>query len=93
MSSDTFASIAHTPPEPPASSSIGDALAQAVENRLQASAYLTLRRVHCLAVGGWVVLRGTVSSYYVKQMAQQVAAATPGVTSVTNELEVVRRML
>jgi osmotically-inducible protein OsmY len=60
-----------------------------VEQRLGASGYLALRRIHCECEGGVLSLRGSVSSQYLKQIAQMIAAAGEGVHRVDNQIEVV----
>jgi osmotically-inducible protein OsmY len=47
-----------------------------------------LRTVEVCARDGHVVLRGRVPSYYLKQVAQEVALAMPGVLQLRNELDV-----
>jgi osmotically-inducible protein OsmY len=62
-----------------------------VEERLGASGYLALRRIHCdcECEGGVLCLRGFVPSQYLKQVAQTIAAAVEGVRRVDNRIEVV----
>ena len=48
-----------------------------------------LRHLDVSASEGQVVLRGRVSSYFLKQLAQSAALAHPSVDEVRNELEVV----
>jgi osmotically-inducible protein OsmY len=62
-----------------------------VEQRLGASGYLALRRIHCECEceGGVLLLRGRVRSQYLKQVAQTIAAAVEGVHRVDNQIEVV----
>jgi hypothetical protein len=56
---------------------------------LRATGYLPLRDLDVVAAGGIVILRGRVSSYYLKQLAQATVLALPGVDEVRNELDVV----
>ena len=53
------------------------------------SSPITFRSIHVSADGGHVTLRGTVCSFYHKQLAQEFARRVAGVRQVTNELEVV----
>lgn len=57
--------------------------------RLAASAYPALRRVSCEYCQGTVVLRGEVTSFYLKQLAQATVLAIPLVTAVVNRINVV----
>lgn len=47
-----------------------------------------LRRIVVLAEAEFIVIRGKVPSFYLKQMAQVTVMAVPGVELVRNELEV-----
>jgi osmotically-inducible protein OsmY len=58
------------------------------ESGLRQSTHSELRRVRCEFHEGALVLRGRVSSFYLKQLAQTLAAATPGVQEVVNRIEV-----
>jgi osmotically-inducible protein OsmY len=60
-----------------------------VQDRLRRSGYLALRELSCEARDGAVCLRGHVSSYYLKQIAQAAAGDLPGVHSVINLIEVI----
>lgn len=48
----------------------------------------SLREVTIAVEGGRVILYGTVSTYYAKQLAQQTVISIPGVTKIVNELVV-----
>ncbi len=50
--------------------------------------HLKRRKVHFETHAGRVVLRGTVNSYYQKQMAQEAVRRLQGVEGVDNQLEV-----
>jgi len=52
------------------------------------SPHLTSRQVQVEATGGNVRLQGTVSSFYQKQMAQELARRVDGVQNVVNQLQV-----
>lgn len=66
-----------------------DTLADRVERRLRHSPYLALRNLTCTSQGDLVVLRGCLPTYYLKQVAQALAAQVEGVEQVVNEVEVV----
>lgn len=63
-------------------------LAHAVRDALARTGYGWLRQVVVEAAVGRVVLRGTVPSFYLKQLAQVTVMAVPGVELVRNELRV-----
>jgi osmotically-inducible protein OsmY len=56
---------------------------------LHARGYASLNRILCDADGDHVVLRGDLGSFFLKQLAQDVAMKVPGVAKVTNHIEVV----
>lgn len=53
--------------------------------------YPGLRGLRCDYYDGVLTIRGHVGSYYLKQIAQCLAARVPGVTSVDNQLRVITR--
>ena len=59
-----------------------------VQQRLRASAYHALHDVRCELTDGALVLRGRVSSFYFKQLAQEVVRQADGARVIVNELEV-----
>ena len=59
---------------------------RAVEQRLEAASYLALRRIHCECRDGALSLRGSVPSYYVKQVAQAIAAEAASACRIDNQL-------
>lgn len=63
-------------------------LQQQVSSLLAASAFPALRRVHCDAAHGDVILSGSVSSFYLKQMATAIGLRADGVRTMRNELNV-----
>jgi osmotically-inducible protein OsmY len=63
-------------------------VAREVTGALVATGRTPLRRVQVLATNGVVTLRGRVSSYYLKQVAQAVALRVDGVCQVYNEVHV-----
>jgi hypothetical protein len=64
------------------------ALDREVEERLRRSGYLALHDISCLVSDGMVTLRGRLSSYYLKQVAQELASGVAGVRHVINRIEV-----
>jgi osmotically-inducible protein OsmY len=60
-----------------------------VEMSLRTTGYLALRNVHVSSIPSGVQLKGTVSTYHLKQLAQATALRVPGVREVRNELAVV----
>jgi osmotically-inducible protein OsmY len=63
-------------------------LADAVRSALAQTRHGWLLRVVVVSEGGRVVLQGKVPSYYLKQVAQTIAMAVPGVEVLRNELRV-----
>jgi len=64
------------------------AVAYEAEERLRRSGYLALRDVSCLASDGVLSLHGCLPSYYLKQVAQELAAGVDGARHVINRIEV-----
>lgn len=64
-----------------------DVLAE-VRRKLHESSYYFLRTVGCEFERGVLTLRGRVPSFYLKQLAQSLAARVAGVERVVNALEV-----
>lgn len=65
------------------------AVAQAAESRLRSNPYLALKTVSCQYSDGTLTLRGSLPSYYLKQVAQCVVGDVEGVRKVNNQIEVV----
>ena len=63
-------------------------IAEAATDCLQNSPYQAVRRVLCECDHGTLFLRGHLSSFYEKQVAQETVARVKGVTQVVNEIEV-----
>lgn len=63
-------------------------LSDAVRSALDGTGRTWLRRVSVSVYGGVVLLQGRVPSFYLKQMAQVIVMAVPGVGVVRNELQV-----
>jgi osmotically-inducible protein OsmY len=59
-----------------------------VQDALQQSPFLSNRRLRFETQEGCVVLRGTVASYYQKQMAQETLRGLEGIRHIENQLEV-----
>lgn len=66
-----------------------EALCHDVHWALVSSGYPQLERVTITAHEGFVLLRGRVTTYYEKQLAQSIAMQTDGVGSLKNEIEVI----
>ena len=62
--------------------------AAALQEQLISSPYWSVRQLICHVDQGSIVLRGTVPCYYLKQVAQSVAAKTVGVECVRSDIEV-----
>ncbi len=56
--------------------------------RLLRSGFRELHSLSCEFHEGVLTLRGTVSSYYLKQVAQRILRGTTGVIEINNRLEV-----
>ena len=59
-----------------------------LQQQLQNSPYWSLRQLICQMDQGRVVLRGTVPCYFLKQVAQSLAAKTIGVERFCSDIEV-----
>ena len=65
-------------------------LARAARRRLESTAYPSIRRLDCdCDEQGVLYLRGRLSSYYQKQLAQEAVFDLPGAAEIVNEVEVV----
>ncbi|HEY1786005.1 MAG TPA: BON domain-containing protein, partial [Pirellulales bacterium] len=56
--------------------------------RLKASPYESVRQLRCEFDAGVLTLRGSVASFFHKQIAQQSVAGLEGVDSISNQVEV-----
>ncbi|MHB0961285.1 MAG: BON domain-containing protein [Pirellulaceae bacterium] len=66
------------------------ALAEAARQRLQNTSYRRIRGLTCECDDrGMLYLRGRLSSYYQKQLAQEAVAGLPGLAGIINQAEVV----
>jgi len=66
-----------------------DAIRAMVESQMRHSGYYELHYISCDFHEGVLILRGCVSSYYLKQLAQSLVLQLTGVEEVNNRLEVV----
>jgi osmotically-inducible protein OsmY len=65
-----------------------EAIEALVEARMRHSGYYELREVSCDFHEGVLTLRGCVTSYYLKQLAQSLVLRLEGVEELNNRLEV-----
>ena len=63
-------------------------LFQEVQNAVVHNPHLKRRAVHFNTENGKVTIRGSVKSYFEKQMAQEALRKIDGVTMIINDLEV-----
>lgn len=63
-------------------------LSKRISSAIEKHPHLTRRKLQFEAREGRVTLRGTVSSYYQKQMAQEALRRVDGVHEIENKLEV-----
>ncbi len=63
-------------------------IAELAECQLRGNSYLALRNISCELHEGVLTLRGCVPTYYLKQMAQTVVSALPGVPTIINLIDV-----
>ena len=65
-------------------------LAEAARRRLGNTSYSRIRSLTCdCDERGVLYLRGRLSSYYQKQLAQEAVAGLPGVVGIVNQAEVI----
>jgi hypothetical protein len=64
-------------------------IALLAEKQLHDNPYHVLRNVHCAVEGTTLVLRGSLPSFYLKQIAQETVVTLPGVSEIVNLIEVV----
>jgi osmotically-inducible protein OsmY len=67
---------------------IKDFSREQAQSRLLKTGYLALREVALDLVDGQLTLRGSVPSYFLKQVAQSAVIGTSGVHTVVNEIVV-----
>lgn len=59
-----------------------------VQDAINHNPYLSRKNLRCETSEGHVILRGTVRSYFQKQMAQESIKQVDGIVSIENHLEV-----
>ncbi len=65
-------------------------LTQAAQKRLKGVPHANIRRLDCQCdEQGILYLRGRLSSYYQKQLAQEAVSDLPGVIEIVNQAEVI----
>lgn len=64
-------------------------IASVAEARLRASSHTALRDVYCTCDEGRLVLEGRLTTFFHKQLAQELVADIDGVVQVVNHIEVV----
>ena len=65
-----------------------DAVQELAQRQLRESAYYSIRSVRCDFHEGVLTLRGCLSTYYLKQVAQTLVAKVEGVQLINNRVEV-----
>jgi osmotically-inducible protein OsmY len=68
--------------------SVSKALEEKVSSALRDNPYIQARNLRFETAEGRVTLKGTVASWYQKQMAQESLLRLDGVAGIANELEV-----
>jgi hypothetical protein len=63
--------------------------ARMAQAKLTASPYLTLRKLACDSHEGVLAIRGQVSTFFLKQMAQTAVRDLPGVEEINNLVRVI----
>jgi hypothetical protein len=63
-------------------------IAGAVQRQLQQSPYRSIRTLQCEYESGALVLRGSLPTFYLKQLAQSIALRVPGVAAIRDLIEV-----
>jgi hypothetical protein len=66
-------------------------LKELAEGSLRRHPYMALKNVTCDLLGGVLVLRGCLPTYYLKQVAQEAVAPLEGVERIDNQIQVVTR--
>jgi hypothetical protein len=73
---------------PPAAHAVR--IREIAEGRLRDSSYWPVRTICCDYQEGVLILRGRVSAYYLKQIAQAAVSELDGVLEIANRIEVAR---
>ena len=69
--------------------SASSVLQDRVRRRLRASSYAVLHDIECDCQEGTVTLHGEVTTYFLKQVAQELVRKVRGVERITNRIDVV----
>jgi len=64
---------------------------QTAQQRLEATRIYELMCLHCEVVEEVLVIQGTVSTFYLKQLAQEAVKSIPGIGQIINQANVVDR--
>jgi osmotically-inducible protein OsmY len=64
-------------------------ISEAARNRLQKSPHMAIRALSCQCKQGVLLLRGRLSSFFHKQVAQETVSGLVGVKQVINDIEVI----
>ncbi len=67
---------------------ISNRLTRIAKKRIQSSQYSEIRRIQCEVREGILFLKGQVSSYYIKQLAQEIVRTVEGIGGLANHVEV-----
>ena len=70
------------------SRALEEAILGEARQRLHARGYEELRSITCEYHEGMIILRGRLSSFYLKQLAQEAIRTQPGVTIIVNTTNV-----
>ena len=73
----------------PLSYHLSDDVVSAAMHRLRSYHHSEIRRLECEFYDGILILRGRLSSYFLKQLAQEAVRSVVGVTRIINRLEVI----
>jgi hypothetical protein len=64
-------------------------LQQLAERLLRSNPYLALKNISCDCRYGVLVLRGSLPSFYLKQVAQEIVSRLEGVEAIDNQIQIV----
>ncbi|NND98477.1 MAG: BON domain-containing protein [Pirellulaceae bacterium] len=65
---------------------VADVIEHDAERLLRESPYNELHQIRCVRRHGVTVLKGTVDSYFLKQLAQETIRGTNGITKINNNI-------
>ena len=80
--------VDHRKPDETAEQPCYCCIVAAFRHSWSSSGYPALKRIECRFESGILFIRGTVNSFYHKQMAQELVRRVDGVKQIVNELEV-----